>query len=102
MRIYPETMEQIRAWEEARLLDELAVNAEYRATLMNLGLVSVEYDQLGDYVQREAMDLAARLGVSGEQLTHICRTVHSSPSSTGPAMVRPVRRSGCGAQGAAP
>ena len=75
MRIYPETMEQIRAWEEAPLLDELAVNAGYRATLMNLGLVSVEYDQLGEYVEREAKDLAVRLGVSGEQLTHICRCV---------------------------
>ena len=73
IRIYSETLEQIRAWEEAPLLDELAVNAGYRATLMNLGLVSVEYDQLAEYVEREAKDISARLGVGPAQLTHICR-----------------------------
>ena len=38
--------DRIRAWEEAPLLDEIAVNAGYRGTLVNLGLVCVGYDRL--------------------------------------------------------
>jgi len=38
-----EALDRIRAWEEAPLLDEIAVNAGYRATLVNLGLVQIEY-----------------------------------------------------------
>ena len=33
-----QTRDRIRAWEEAPLLDEIAVNAGYRGTLVNLGL----------------------------------------------------------------
>ena len=32
---------RIRAWEEALLLDDLAVSTGYRASLLNLGLVGV-------------------------------------------------------------
>ncbi len=45
-----EALRRIRAWEEAPLLDELAVGAGYRATLPNLGIAAVTYDRLEDYV----------------------------------------------------
>ncbi len=90
-RIYSETLEQIRAWEEAPLLDELAVNAGYRATLVNLGLVSVDYDQLSDYVEREARALSSRLGITPQQLTHICRCALDDMRTRG-ALSRPMLR----------
>ncbi len=43
--------DRIRAWEEAPLLDEIAVNAGYRGTLVNLGLAYVGYDRLDEYVR---------------------------------------------------
>ena len=46
-----ETQQRIRAWEEAPLLDEIAVTAGYRATLLNLGLVGLDYEGLGEYVR---------------------------------------------------
>ncbi len=66
---------RVRAWEEAPLLDEIAVSAGYRATLLNLGLVQVEYDKLGDYMAAKGADLATRLGISVEQLTYVCRCI---------------------------
>ncbi|BAC90677.1 DEAD/DEAH box helicase [Gloeobacter violaceus] len=68
-----ETLQRIRVWEEAPLLDEIAVNAGYRATLINLGLVSVTYDRLSEYVQARGSALAKALGVTLSQLEHICR-----------------------------
>lgn len=66
---------RIQAWEEAPLLDEIAVNAGYRATAVNLGLVGVIYDRLGEYVQKRGGELAAQLGISTDQLVHLCRCV---------------------------
>jgi hypothetical protein len=48
------------------LLDELAVNAGYRATLMNLGLVQVKYHHLDEYVQTNGLEIAKILGISQE------------------------------------
>lgn len=68
-----EAKERIRAWEEAPLLDEIAITAGYRATLMNLGLVQIKYHRLDEYVQTQGADIARYLGVSQEHLEYICR-----------------------------
>ena len=67
-----ETQERIRAWEEAPLLDEIAVNAGYRATLFNLGLVGVRYDRLDEYIEAKGEDLSERLGIPLKALEYIC------------------------------
>lgn len=68
-----ETKHRICAWEEAPLLDELAVNAGYRGTLMNLGLVQVKYHRLDEYVQTNGLEIAKNLGISQEILEYISR-----------------------------
>ncbi|ACY13366.1 DEAD/DEAH box helicase [Haliangium ochraceum] len=65
--------QRARAWEEAPLLDDLAVSAGYRATIVNLGLVGLRYDPLGRYVRERGQALAARLGITTEQLAHLAR-----------------------------
>jgi Helicase conserved C-terminal domain/Domain of unknown function (DUF1998) len=70
-----EVQQRMRAWEEAPLLDDLAVNAGYRATLVNLGMLEVRYDQLDRYVQDRGAELANSLGISQEQLRHVSRCV---------------------------
>ena len=67
-----ETQQRIEAWEEAPLLDEIAVNAGYRATLINLGLVRVNYHRLSEFIQACGTPAAQQLGVSLEQLEYIC------------------------------
>jgi replicative superfamily II helicase/predicted nucleic acid-binding Zn-ribbon protein len=71
--IHKETLERIRAWEEAPLLDEIATSASYRGTLINLGVVGIQYDQLQDCVEKFGQDLARNLGIATAELTHICR-----------------------------
>ncbi|MGD0949890.1 MAG: DEAD/DEAH box helicase [Candidatus Binatia bacterium] len=73
--IAEEARQRIRAWEEAPVLDEIAVNAGYRATLLNLGLVAVVYQELADYVRAKGANEAERLGISLEQLEYVCRCV---------------------------
>ncbi|MBM4079688.1 MAG: DEAD/DEAH box helicase, partial [Planctomycetes bacterium] len=68
-----EARDRIRAWEEAPLLDELAVNAGYRSTLFNLGLARVEYHRLSEYVAARGSEMGRRFGVNLEQLEYICR-----------------------------
>lgn len=68
-----ESLARIRAWEEAPLLEDLSVNAGYRGTLVNLGLVGVRYHRLDEYVQARGGAVAASLGISGDQLEHVCR-----------------------------
>ena len=70
-----ETRNRLRGWEEAPLLDEIAVNAGYRGTLVNIGLAYVGYHQLGEYVHDHGAELAGRLGIKLDQLEHVCRTV---------------------------
>ena len=71
--ISDEQRQRIRAWEEAPLLDEIALTAGYRATLVNLGLIEIRYQQLNDYVEAQGVELAQRLGIRGPQLQHVCR-----------------------------
>ena len=66
-----EALERIQAWEEAPLLDEIAVTAGYRATLLNLGLAGIRYHRLDEYVRAKGGDLTKRLGVTPEGLEHI-------------------------------
>jgi hypothetical protein len=68
-----EALHRIRAWEEAPLLDDLAVTSGYRASLLNLGLVGVRYHRLDEYVRARGHDLATSLGVPLEALEYICR-----------------------------
>ena len=62
---------RVRAWEEAPLLDDLAVSAGYRATVFNLGLVGVRYEHLADYVKRNGGELCALLGLSAEKTGYL-------------------------------
>lgn len=62
-----------RAWEEAPLLDDLAVRASFRATMLNLGLVGVSYEKLEELVVAEGVALAARLGITTSQLVYVSR-----------------------------
>jgi hypothetical protein len=68
-----ETLSRIRAWEEAPLLDDLAVTAGYRASLLNLGLVGVRYHRLDEYVRARGDDLATTLGIPLDALEYMCR-----------------------------
>ncbi|NLE38121.1 MAG: DUF1998 domain-containing protein, partial [Pirellulaceae bacterium] len=70
-----ETRARIQAWEEAPLLDEIAVNAGYRGSLFNLGLARVDYHQLDEYVRLDGAALAGRLGIDLDSLHHLCRVI---------------------------
>jgi Lhr-like helicase len=70
-----EVQQRMRAWEEAPLLDDIAVNAGYRATLVNLGLLEIQYEQLEAYVEQRGGELVNTLGISLRDLTHLCRCV---------------------------
>lgn len=61
------------AWEEAPLLDDLAVTAGYRASIINLGLVGVRYDPLDQYIIEHGSKLAARLGITPVHLKYVAR-----------------------------
>lgn len=74
-RISRETLNRIQAWEEAPLLDEISLNAGYRATLLNLGLIHIEYHELSDYILKYGQPLAAQLSINLEQLEYICRCI---------------------------
>lgn len=70
-----EALNRMRGWEEAPLLDELAITAGYRGTLINLGLVGVRYHRLDEYVRARGDNLASALGLSPDQLEHVCRCI---------------------------
>lgn len=65
--------DRARAWEEAPLLDDLAVTAGYRASLLNLGLVGVRYEHLDAHVEKNGAGVAAALGLTTGQLAFVCR-----------------------------
>jgi hypothetical protein len=69
----PAVQARAMAWEDAPLLDDLAVSAGYRATVYNLGLIGVRYANLDRYIEQRGADLANELGVSLAQLLHLCR-----------------------------
>src|SRR5581483_461078 len=66
-----ETLNKVRAWEEAPLLDDLAVNTRYRATLENLGLVRVVYRGIDDLVSRHGKELSDCLRIPSEHLAYV-------------------------------
>jgi len=68
-------LRHIRSWEEAPLLDELSVNAGYRATVFNLGLVSICYDRLQEYVEARGEQLANTFGLNLEYLYYLCTRI---------------------------
>jgi len=70
--IPPEAKARIQIYEEVPLLDELAVNAGYRATVINLGLVGVYYNQLNEYIKATGKDLVGRLGLDEEKFYYLC------------------------------
>jgi hypothetical protein len=74
-RIYPETRDALRAWEQATLLDEIAVAAGYCNTVVNLGLVTIEYNDLCKQVVAAGKELRERLTICEEQFVHLCRCV---------------------------
>ncbi len=84
-----EARNRIQSWEEAPLLDEIAVNAGYRGTLINLGLVGISYHRLDEYVRSMAAALAEALGVNLDQLEYICRVVLDEIRARG-ALSRPM------------
>lgn len=61
-----EVKEKALAWEEAPLLDDLAVSAVYRATLLNLGLCGVHYEHLSRYIERYGSPLRDALGLRSD------------------------------------
>jgi len=65
--------DRARAWEEAPLLDDLAVSTGYRASLLNLGLVGVRYEHLDAHVEKNGQGVAAALGLTAAQLAFVCR-----------------------------
>jgi hypothetical protein len=73
--IHAAALSRIQSWEEAPLLDEVAINAGYRATLVNLGLASVTYHRLGEYVHAKGQELAAGLGIPLDALEYLCVTL---------------------------
>ncbi len=64
---------RIRGWEEAPLLDELAITPFFRGTLINLGVLSVGYEGLDDETTNHGGALCQRWGITPAQLAHLCR-----------------------------
>lgn len=71
----PDNGARMLAWEEAPLLDEVSITAGYRGTVLNLGLVGVEYLNLDQHVSSKGEELAELLGISTQQLTFICKVL---------------------------
>jgi replicative superfamily II helicase len=67
------TIERIRAYEEAPLLDDLAVTSGYRGTIFNLGLAGVQYEDLNEIVHDHGEQLSSSLGITADNLVHVCR-----------------------------
>jgi hypothetical protein len=68
-----EQRKRIRAYEEAPLLDDISVSAGYRATIINLGLVGIQYHELDEYVRAVGGDLATSIGITPDNLLYLCR-----------------------------
>jgi hypothetical protein len=64
---------RIRGWEEAPLLDEIAITPFFRGTLINLGVLSIAYDGLDDETRTRGNALCQRWGITPPQLAHLCR-----------------------------
>jgi len=66
-----ETLNKVRAWEEAPLLDDLAVNTRYRATLENLGLVRVVYRGIDEMVGKHPKELSEGLHIPAVHSSYV-------------------------------
>lgn len=86
-----EVRSRIQTWEEAPLLDEISVNAGYRATLVNLGLVGLRYHRLDEYLRVRGNSLSQSLGISIDDLEHVCRVLLDEIRTRG-AFSRPLLR----------
>jgi hypothetical protein len=73
--ISPEARKRMQIYEEAPLLDELAVNAGFRATVINLGMVGVHYDQLDEYIKKAGNRIISQLGLNENQFYYLCKTI---------------------------
>lgn len=83
--------ERALAWEEAPLLDDIAVSAAYRATLPNLGLVGVRYAGLRETLARHGAALTTALGLRAREVEYLCRVVLDE-MRTRQALSRPMLR----------
>jgi ATP-dependent helicase YprA (DUF1998 family) len=68
-----EERQRVQAWEEAPLLDEISVAAQFPGTLVNLGLLSVRYEGLAEGVEQFGAPLCQAWGITTAQLTHLLR-----------------------------
>ncbi len=66
-----EDLKKVWAYEEAPLLDDLAVNTRYRATLENLGLIAVQYDDMDGFVARYGSEIAGALHIQPSQVGYL-------------------------------
>lgn len=73
--ISPEAKARIQIYEEVPLLDELAVNAGYRATVINLGLVRVYYNQLDEYIKFDGEEIIKDLGLDEDKFYYQCNCI---------------------------
>jgi hypothetical protein len=64
-------LKKVLAYEEAPLLDDLAVNTRYRATLENLGLVSVTYQELDKFVSNHGAEIASWFNIQPSQVEYL-------------------------------
>jgi hypothetical protein len=87
--ISDEARSRIQAYEEAPLLDEISVNAGYRATVVNLGLVGINYHRLDEYARARGATIAQNLGIGIEELEHLCRVLLDAIRTRG-ALSRPM------------
>jgi hypothetical protein len=72
-RLSEEDRLRVRGWEEAPLLDEIAITPFFRGTLINLGVLSITYDGLDDEARTRGNALCQRWGITPLQLAHLCR-----------------------------
>ncbi|MBI4651699.1 DEAD/DEAH box helicase [Candidatus Desantisbacteria bacterium] len=70
-----EARKRMQAYEEAPLLDELAVNAGFRATVFNLGMAEIVYNQLDEYIKVEGKDLLKQLGLGEAEFLYLCKCI---------------------------
>lgn len=61
-------LKKVLAYEEAPLLDDLAVNTRYRAALENLGLVSVTYQELNQFTANYGNEIASLFNIQPSQV----------------------------------
>ncbi len=77
------------AWEEAPLLDDIAITSGYRATVLNLGLVGVRYEHLDAFIEKKGVSLAGRWGITTGQLAFVARCLLDEMRKRG-AVTRPI------------